>query len=160
MDLEAAGICSAGGIEEGWMVLKDSMGRLEAVARDIYKGIGKAQKVRMGRVVEYNAELRRLKKERVAARRKLDRKLKPGEQPAKWRAFKRAKNRMKKVAYKRKMQILEEEADELDRLGKRHAGIQWRQVKSLVARRASCLDFPSALDCKGNVVYWAAVLGV
>ena len=160
VDMEAAGICSANGVEEGWSTLKQSMWRLEAVARDIYKCIGKAQKVRMGRVVEYNTELRRLKRDRVAARRKLDRKLKPDEQPNKWRAFKRAKNRMKKVAYKRKMQLLEEEADELDRLGKKHAGIQWRQVKSLVPRKARNLDFQSALDCRGNVVYGEAVLGV
>merc|ERR1711954_154151 len=88
VDVEAAGICSANGVEEGWSTLKQSMWRLEAVARDIYKGIGKAQKVRMVRVVEYNTELRRLKRVKVVVRRRLDHNLKPSEQPNNWRAFK------------------------------------------------------------------------
>ena len=160
VDVEAAGICSADGVEEGWMLLKDSMGRLEAVARDIYKGIGKAQKVRMGRIVKYDSALRKLKRARVVARRRLDSKLRPGDQPKKWRSFKSVKNRMKKVAHKKKMQLLEEEADELDRLGKKHAGIQWRQVKGLVPKRKQGRDIPTALDSKGVEVYGDAVLGV
>ena len=135
VDMEAAGISSAGGVEEGWLVLKDSIRRLEAVARDIYKGIGKAQRVRMGRLVKYGTKLRKLKRARVVARRRLDHKLMPRDQPDRWRAFKSVKNRMKKVAHKKKMQLLEEEADELDRLGKKHAGIQWMQVKGLVPKR-------------------------
>merc|ERR1712115_423166 len=114
----------------------------------------------MGRVLEYATKLRKLKRARVVARRRLDRKLMPGDQPDRWRAFKSVKNRMKKVAHKKKMQLLEEEADELDRLGKKHAGIQWRQVKGLVPKRKRERDIPTAMDSKGVEVYGEAVLGV
>merc|ERR1711937_365145 len=113
MDAEAAGIWRSDGVEDGWHLLKDSLKRLEGVARDVYSGIGKAQRVRMGRRVTYDNNLRLLKKERTAAKKKLDKRKKPEEQPEEWRAFKRVKNRMKKVAFKNKMLLLEEEAKEI-----------------------------------------------
>ena len=42
-----------------------------------------------------------------------------------------------------------------DRLGKKHAGIQWRQPKRKRGR-----DSPTAVDSKGVEVYGEAVLGV
>ena len=58
------------------------------------------------------------------------------------------------------MQLLEEEADELDRLGKKHAGIQWRQVEGLVQKRKKGREIPIAVECKGVEVDGEAVLGV
>merc|ERR1711954_190864 len=72
MDAEAAGIWRSDGVEDGWHLLKDSLKRLEGVARDVYSGIGKAQKVRIGRRVTYDKNLRLLKKETTAAKRNLD----------------------------------------------------------------------------------------
>merc|ERR1711954_213033 len=68
---------------------------------------------------------------------------------------------MKKVAFKKKIVLREEEAKEIERLGERHAGLQWREMKGLILRcKRGRKKETKALDENGVEVSGEEVLEV